>query len=170
MRRNEESAIVRKANLSDLPSLVEIFNFYVLNSNATFGTEVHTEEGRRPWFEGYGEGRYRLLVAEGNGGILGYASSSPYRPGRAFEFTVETSIYLHPQKRAAGTGSKLYAALFELLAAEPVHLAVAGIAQPNPASVALHRKFGFEEVGTFKEYAQKNDVWISSTWFQKLMG
>ena len=56
------------------------------------------------------------------------------------------------------------------LADQPVHLAVAGVALPNPGSLALHRRLGFEEVGTFREYAQKNGTWISSTWFQRRAG
>jgi phosphinothricin acetyltransferase len=160
---------IRKASEEDLADLVEIFNHYITNTNALFTTELQTVEGRKPWFEGYGFGRYHLLVAEDEDGILGCTYSSRYRPSPAFDATVETSIYLHPQKLGAGIGSKLYTALFEILKTEAVHLAVAGIAQPNPASNALHRKFGFEEVGTFKEYAHKRDVWISSTWFQKLI-
>lgn len=119
--------------------------------------------------EGYGSGRYHLLVAEGADGILGCTYRSRYRPTPAFDFTVETSIYLHPDIRRNGVGSKLYSALFEILRTQPIYLAVAGIAEPNPASVALYRKFGFEHVGTFKEYARKHDTWISLTWFQKLM-
>jgi phosphinothricin acetyltransferase len=163
------NAIIRKAEAFDLPQLVDLFNYYVLNGHVSFGTELHTEESRKPWFEGYGRGRYHLLVAEAADGILGCAYSSRYRPAPAFDFTVETSIYLHPENRQNGIGSKLYSALFEILVTQPIHLAVAGIAQPNPASIALHKKFGFEEVGTFKEYARKRDIWISSTWFQKLM-
>jgi phosphinothricin acetyltransferase len=63
--------------------------------------------------------------------------------------------------------SQLYASLLKLLEDQPVHLAVAGVALPNDASVALHRKLGFEEVGTFREYARKGDVRISSIWFQR---
>ena len=169
MSEFERNVALRHANISDLGQLVEIFNFYIANSHATFGTELHSEDTRRPWFDSYGHGRYRLLVAASGNDILGYATSSRYRPGSAFDFTVETSIYLHPDKRQAGIGTKLYTALFEALKNEPVHLAVAGIACPNPASVALHKKFGFQEVGTFKEYARKNGAWISSTWFQKLL-
>jgi len=169
MPEPDKSIIIREAALADLPQLVDIFNRYVLNGHVTFGVERCTVESRKPWFDSYGQCRYRLFVAENADGILGYTTSSRYRPGPAFDFTVETSIYLHPEKRRAGVGSKLYAALFEALSTQPVHLAVAGIANPNPASIALHRKFGFEEVGTFKEYARKNGVWISSTWFQKLM-
>ena len=60
--------------------------------------------------------------------------------------------------------------LLQRLADQPVHLAVAGVALPNPGSLALHRRLGFEEVGTFREYAQKNGTWISSTWFQRRAG
>lgn len=169
MSAHEATVAVREADIADLPQLVDIFNHYILNGHATFGTELYTVESRRPWFDSYGRGRHRLLVAETADGILGYTTSSRYRPGAAFDFTVETSIYLHPDKRRAGIGSTLYTALFEALKDQPIHLAVAGIASPNPASIALHRKFGFEEVGTFKEYGRKNGAWISSTWFQNLM-
>jgi phosphinothricin acetyltransferase len=81
--------------------------------------------------------------------------------------TVETSIYLNPVYQGRGIGTSLYKALFRHLEAQPVHLAVAGIALPNEASIALHRKFGFEEVGTFREYARKGERLISSTWFQR---
>jgi len=170
MSEFEDGIIVRQGELADLPQLVDIFNFYIANTHATFGTELHTEDTRRPWFDSYGHGRHRLFVAASGNDVIGYATSSRYRPGAAFDFTVETSVYLHPEKRRAGVGSRLYSVLFDALKTEPVHLAVAGIAYPNPASVALHRKFGFEEVGTFKEYGRKNGAWISSTWFQKPMG
>jgi phosphinothricin acetyltransferase len=63
--------------------------------------------------------------------------------------TVETSIYLNPEHPGRGTGTALYAALFRRLEEQPVHLAVGGIALPNEASIALHRKFGFEELESF---------------------
>jgi len=167
---NANDVSIRAARETDLPALVAIANHYIEHTNAQFTTELQTVEGRKSWFEGYGSGRYRLIVAEGETGILGCTYSSRYRLSPAFDTTVETSIYLQPQSRSAGLGSRLYNALLDILASEDVHLAVAGIAQPNPASNALHLKCGFEEVGTFREYARKRDVWISSTWFQKLIG
>lgn len=168
MQRSD--ALIRAAREPDLPGLVAIANHYITHTNAQFTTELQTIEGRRSWFEGYGRGRYRLLVAEGETGLLGCTYSSRYRPSAAFDTTVETSIYLNPDYRATGLGTRLYTALLDLLASEDVHLAVAGVAQPNPASNALHLKCGFQEVGTFREYARKRGVWISSTWFQKLIG
>lgn len=80
---------------------------------------------------------------------------------------MEFGIYLTGKARGKGVGKKLYAALFEALKGEKVHLVVAGVALPNPASVALHKSMGFSEVGVFDEYAQKNGKYISSMWFQK---
>lgn len=159
--------LIRRAAADDLPALVDIFNHYVVHGHATFGTELHTVRSRRPWFELYGDGRHQLLVACADAAVVGYASSSPYRSGPAFDATVETSVYLHPSHRARGAGSALYAALIDRMGRQSVHLAVAGVALPNAASIALHRKMGFEEVGTFREYARKHGEWISSTWFQR---
>ena len=82
--------------------------------------------------------------------------------------TVEVSIALDVSSRGQGVGTALYRALFDSLDLEPsVHVALAGIALPNDASVALHRKYGFTEVGTFREYAIKNGQYISSVWMQR---
>ncbi len=161
------STIIRTGTKADLPALVGIMNHYIMHSHATFDTEPYTIEERVSWFESYGAGPYRLLVAEDSNQLLGCCYSSRYRLKPAFDMTVETSIYLNPVYQGRGIGTSLYKALFRHLEAQPVHLAVAGIALPNEASIALHRKFGFEEVGTFREYARKGERLISSTWFQR---
>jgi L-amino acid N-acyltransferase YncA len=66
----------------------------------------------------------------------------------------------------AGLGSLIYSQLLSLLRADGVHLAVAVIAQPNPASVALHEKLGFELVGTMREVGRKFDRWVNTSWYQ----
>lgn len=161
--------LVRPARRSDLPRLVEIFNFYVANGHVTFDTEPNTIDGRTGWFENYGTGRHQLLVAQSGDTVVGCTYSSRYRPQLAFDATVETSIYLDPAARGRGVGTRLYTALLHRLAVQPVHLAVAAVALPNEASLALHRKHGFAAVGTFREYASKRGAWISSTWFQRAM-
>lgn len=162
-----DNLIVRPSVVADLPALVDIFNHYVVHGHVTFATVPHTVDTRRSWFESYGDGPHQLLVGEVAGVVVGCTYSSRYRPGLAFDATVETSIYLHPERRGRGVGSRLYAALLERLSGQPVHLAVAGVALPNPESLALHRRMGFDEVGTFREYARKHETWISSTWFQR---
>ena len=164
-----EAITVREARLPDLPPIIDIYNHYIVHELTPFAVEPCSVESRIPWFKAFDAGRYRLLVALGDSGLLGWACSSRYRPTPAFDHAVEASVYIHPDGRGRGVGSLLYTELFALLASQPVHTVLAGIAQPNPASVALHRKFGFVEVGTFREYARKRDVLISSTWFQRMM-
>jgi phosphinothricin acetyltransferase len=153
----------------DLPAIVEIFNYSAANSIANFASRPASVAERREWFEQFfSSGPYRLLVARRGNMILGYACSQRYRSHEAFSQTVEVSIALHGRCRGQGIGTSLYRALFESLAHEPVHVVVAGIALPNDASVALHRKFGFTDVGVFSEYAIKNGQYISSLWMQRL--
>jgi len=159
--------VVRAATRSDLPELVRIYNHYVENSYATFDTQRVTVEGRIGWFERFSEvGPHRLVVASEEDRVVGCASSGPYRDHPAFARTVEVGIYLHPELRSQGIGSALYGALLDQLRFQDVHVALAGIALPNDASVALHRRFGFKEVGVFEEYAFKNGNYISSVWMQ----
>ena len=83
---------------------------------------------------------------------------------------MEVSIALDPSRRRQGVGTALYRALLRELAAEPVHVALAGIVLLNEASVALHRKLGFREVGVFHEYAVKNGQYLSSVWMERQFG
>jgi phosphinothricin acetyltransferase len=158
---------VRLATRGDLPELVTIYNHYVENSYATFDTEPVTVESRLAWFDTFSDvGPYRLLVACDGDRVVGCASSGVYREHPAFAYTVEVSVYVHPELRARGIGSALYHPLLDNLRSENVHVALAGIALPNDASVALHRRFGFEEVGVFEEYAVKHGRYVSSVWMQ----
>lgn len=162
---------IRYARQSDLPSLVEIYNFYVENSHATFAESKFTLEERKDWLSKYKEvGPHRFIVVEENGEIQGCAYSSIYRDHPAFRETIETSIYLSQNARGKGLGTKLYSYLFDLLKDEPIHVAVVGIALPNDPSVQLHKKLGFEEVGVFKEYTKVKDKYYSSIWMQKALG
>ena len=153
----------------DLPAIVGILNYTAANSIARFETRPVGVAERRDWFGRFSAtGPYRLLVARGGDRVLGYACSQRYRDHEAFRETVEVSIALDVGSRGRGVGTALYSVLFDSLAVEPtVHVALAGIALPNDASVALHRKHGFTEVGTFREYAIKNGQYISSVWMQR---
>lgn len=162
---------IRYANKSDLHRLTEIDNHYITHTNASFFIKPRSVDERLSWFEKYKEnGPYRMLVCEENGIVQGCAYSTRYRDHFAFDQTIETTVYLAPDARTKGLGTALYKALFESLKNEPLHLAVVGIALPNEPSIALHKKFGFEEVGVFREYAIKNGQYISSIWMQKRLG
>ena len=162
---------IRLATEDDLPQIVDILNYTAANSVATFDTRPVSVEEQRDWFGQFSPaGPYRLLVAQRGDRVAGYACSHRYRDHDAFRETVEVSIALDASSRGQGAGTALYRELFDSLAHEPVHVALAGIALPNDASVALHRKFGFTEVGVFREYAVKNGQYISSIWMQRRSG
>jgi phosphinothricin acetyltransferase len=159
---------VRPANETDLPRLTEIYNYYVVNTPVTFDLEPYTIERRASWFEQFAlTGRYRLLVAEQNGQVVGYAGTTRFRPKPAYETTVETTIYCGPETMGKGTGSRLYSALFEAIAAEDIHRIVAGYTMPNPASAALHERFGFKLVGVFSGNGRKFGRYWDVAWTER---
>ncbi|MFZ2165801.1 MAG: GNAT family N-acetyltransferase, partial [Propionibacteriaceae bacterium] len=87
---------IRVGRSEDLAPLTALYNHYIATTVATFDLEPFTLDQREElWFRHYAPtGRYRLLVAEEDGVILGYATSSPFRAKAAYDTSVETSIYL----------------------------------------------------------------------------
>lgn len=161
--------MIRPAQRVDLPVLVDIYNHYVRETPVTFDTEAFTVDARESWFSTFSDdGPYRLLVATRGGAVRGYASSSCFKPRKAYDVSVETTIYLAPGSTDDGIGSALYGALIaELIADTRLHRAYGGIALPNDASVALHEKLGFEHVGTYREVGRKFDRYWDVAWFEK---
>jgi len=159
---------IRPGVRADVPRLTEIYNYYVVNTPATFDIEPYTVEKRLTWFEQFGaSGRYRILVAEESGVVLGYACTMRFRPKAAYETTVETSIYFAADTTGKGLGSRLYGALFEALRDEDINRYVAGYTLPNPASAALHERFGFKRVGVFSEVGRKFGKYWDVAWNER---
>lgn len=159
---------IRPAVRADLTRLTEIYNYYVIHTPVTFDVEPYTVERREPWFAQFGAtGRYRLLVAEENGEVLGYAGTTRFRPKAAYETTVETTIYCDPNATGKGVGSLLYSSLFDALRGEDIHRYVAGYALPNPATAAVHERFGFKVVGVFSENGRKFGKYWDVCWVER---
>jgi phosphinothricin acetyltransferase len=160
---------IRPAIPSDLTDLVRIYNYYVANTHVTFDTKPFVTEERRSWLEDFGgSGPYRLLVAEVGSEVAGYTSSTRFRPKQAYRTSVETTVYLDPRHIGRGLGRKLYGALLDLLADErQVHRAYGAVALPNPGSVALHERLGFQLVGTFKEVGHKFERFWDVSWYER---
>jgi phosphinothricin acetyltransferase len=161
---------IRLPRADDLAALTDLYNYYVETTPITFDIGRFTPEQRRDWFDHYApKGRHRLLVAESDGRVVGYATSSPFRAKAAYDPSVETTIYLAPEQVGRGVGSRLYAALFESLAGEDVHRAYAGVTLPNEASLALHRRFGFRSLGVYQEVGRKFGRYWSVEWLEKAL-
>lgn len=158
---------IRAARRSDAPMIAEIYNHYILETPATFDVEPVTVESRERWIADHAEDRYRSLVADADGAIVAFASSSPVRPRAAYDTSIETSVYCAPSARGRGIGTRLYAELFARLANEDIHRVYAGITMPNDASVGLHERFGFEQVALFSEQGRKFDRYWDVAWFER---
>jgi phosphinothricin acetyltransferase len=161
--------LIRPGDLADLPRLTAIYNHYITETPTTFDLDPFTVEQRRDaWFAHYARtGRHRLLVAERAGEILGYTTSSQFRPKRAYETTVEMTIICAPEAVGQRLGQRLYEAIFPELAKEDVHAAVAGITLPNDASCALHERFGFRMVGVLPEVGRKFGKYWDVAWYER---
>ena len=159
--------MIRPVQLRDALQLAEIYNYYILNTVITF--EVDTIDAKEmekrlqannpklPW-----------LVYEENEKILGYAYSKNWKARSAYKQSVEVSIYLNHQNTSKGIGTKLYSQLIEQLKEMGIHAIIGGIALPNPTSLALHEKLGFEKVAHFKEVGFKFNQWIDVGYWELL--
>lgn len=160
--------IIRNAQENDLAALTELYNFYIENTAITFDLKPYTVAERKIWFEHYNKNpRHRLLVAEIAGTVLGYASSSQFHPKEAYQTSVETTIYLHPEHKGKQVGTRLYEQLFIEISEADVHRAYAGITVPNPASFAFHEKLGFKTAAVYKEVGRKFDKFHDVHWLEK---
>jgi phosphinothricin acetyltransferase len=165
---NPSAVLVRDGTGDDLPRLTEIYNHYVVNTATTFDVEPFTVEQRREWFRRYGPtGRYRLLVAEERGNVLGYTTTSPFHPRLAYETTVEMTVLCAPDAIGRGIGQRMYETMFDAVAGEDIHLALAAITMPNDASVALHERFGFSRTALLPEVGRKFGRYWDVLWMTR---
>jgi len=159
---------VRPVVLADAESIARIYNRYIARSTITFEMtplETADVEGRvRKAIESF-----PWLVYERDGIIRGYAYAGAYHGRAAYRQTVEVSVYVEEGFEGRKIGSRLYEALFSILEASDVHAIIAGIALPNPGSIALHERFGMEKVAHFKEVGRKFDRWIDVGHWQRIL-
>jgi phosphinothricin acetyltransferase len=109
------------------------------------------------------------LVAEEDGTVVGYAYATKWRTRPAYRQSVEVTVYVASDRRRRGIGSVLYDSLLDELRDHGIHAAIGGIALPNPASVALQEKFGFEKVAHFAEVGFKFGKWIDVGYWQRIL-
>ena len=158
----------RAGNRTDLSRLTEIYNHYVIHTPITFDVEPYTVERRAAWFEQFSlSGRYRLVVAEEDGVVIGYGGTTRFRVKPAYDTTVETTVYSSHETVGKGIGRTLYAALFEALAGENINRIVGGFTLPNAVSQKLHEQFGFKPVGVFSEVGFKFGKYWDVAWMER---
>ena len=108
------------------------------------------------------------LVAEIDGTVAGFAYASPYRSRPAYRFTVEDSVYVHPDHAGQGIGRLLLTAVIDRCAKAGCKQMIAVIGGPdNTASIALHEKLGFRHVGSLRSVGYKFNRWLDTLLMQR---
>lgn len=175
-KNENQSIIIRSARKSDAKELLEIYAPYVRTTAITYEYEVPSVEE----FEGriaHIQEKYPYLVAEKDGEILGYAYAGAFHVRAAYDWAVETSIYLRKDQRGNGLGRKMYDALEKALKAQNILNVYACIAFPEVEdeyltmnSVNFHKHLGYKETAVFKECAIKFHRWYHMMWMEKRIG
>lgn len=112
------------------------------------------------------------LVARENGVVLGYAYATPYRPRRAYRFTVEDSVYMAEGAQRRGIGRLLLQGVIDRCTAAGFRqmIAIIGDGEKNAGSVGVHRSCGFRLVGSFTDVGFKHDGWRDTALMQRVLG
>jgi phosphinothricin acetyltransferase len=157
---------VRAATSGDAESLLAIYRPYVLKTAISFELEPPSLEDFRARIE-RSSADWACLVAEREGRPLGYAYGSTHRPRAAYQWSVETTVYVAEGSHRRGVGRILYEALLPTLADKGYCNAYAGITLPNENSIGLHRRLGFEPIGVFRSVGRKFGAWHDVSWWHR---
>jgi phosphinothricin acetyltransferase len=150
---------IRAAAAGDAVAIARIYAPYVEASVISFETEAPGPEAIGERMAAAGN-LYPWLAAESDDGeLIGYAYASAFRARAAYSWAVETSVYVDSAAQGRGVGSALYRPLLAILRAQGFAQAIAAITLPNPASVAIHEKFGFSHSGTYRQIGFKLGGW-----------
>jgi L-amino acid N-acyltransferase YncA len=156
---------LRLAEPADAAGILAIYAPIVQETAISFELEPPSEGEMQHRIETALEKRPWLVCAAG-GSIAGYAYASAWRERAAYQWTVETTVYVHPDHQRRGVAHGLYTALLAALRAQGFATALAGIALPNPASVGFHEACGFQWIGIYRSVGYKFGVWHDVGWLQ----
>ena len=156
---------IRSALSSDASSILDIYAPYIANTAVSFETEVPTVEDFTRRIMGNQES-CPWLVYESYGLIAGYAYASKHRDRAAYQWSLESSVYVNEGFRQQGIATKLYQTLFQILKYQGCRNLYAGITLPNEKSVNFHQKMGFNKIADYKNIGYKFNSWHAVGWYE----
>lgn len=160
---------IRPYQLEDTQAILEIINYNILNSTALYDYEPRTLENQTAIFDDKLKKGFPIIVATENETVVGFGYYSEFRFREAYKFTVEHSVYAHPDHIGKGIGKLILERLIHLAKAQNLHTMIGVIDAENQSSIEFHKKFGFEIVGTIKDSGFKFDRWLHSVFVQKML-
>jgi L-amino acid N-acyltransferase YncA len=162
--------LVRDAAEADVPAIQALYAHHVLHGIATFEEVPPTVAEMAERRAAVLKAGLPYLAAEIDGQVVGYAYATVYRPRRAYRFTVEDSIYVAHAMDGRGIGSALLCSLIERCERGPWRQMLAVIGNSgNAGSVALHRRLGFQTIGTLQSVGFKHGRWVDTVLMQRAL-
>lgn len=158
--------IIREVALHDAARILEIYAPHVVESAVSFELELPTIAAMQERIAAY-TATYPWYVAEEEGRVIGYAYASSYRERKAYQYCVETSVYIDASSQQKGIARALYNRLFEELKQRGFAQAFAVITQPNEKSVAFHQSQGFESFALYEKVGYKFNRWHDVLWMRR---
>ncbi len=152
--------MIRTVLNRDAPAIARLYNYYVQYTTVTFEEEPVSDREMAHRIDEI-TSQFPWLVYEEGERVLGFSYAGKWKGRSAYRYTVESTVYVDHGACGRGIGSALYSRLLEELREQGLHLVIAGIALPNPASQALHEHFGFRKVGEFSEVGYKFGTWLN---------
>ncbi|MGA2498629.1 MAG: N-acetyltransferase family protein [Tepidisphaeraceae bacterium] len=162
------SNVIRPAQTEDCEAINAIYNYYVIHSTTTYQIEPDTLGTRERWLAAHGP-RHPVIVAECNGAVVGWGCLNQWRSREAYDNTVENSVYVANGLHGQGIGSAILSELMRLARGIGHHTIVAVIDAEQAASIRLHAKHGFSEVGRLKQLGFKFNRWLDVVYMQLML-
>jgi phosphinothricin acetyltransferase len=160
---------IRPFQTNDVPSILEIINYNILNSTAIYDYEPRTLEQQSNIFNDKIKKGFPIFVATLNDELVGFAYYSEFRFREAYKFTVEHSVYAHPNHVGKGIGKLLLTELIACAKNQNLHTMIGVIDSENKSSISFHESFGFVKQGVLTETGFKFERWLHSVLMQKML-
>lgn len=161
-------SLIRPAEIKDLNGILEIINHNILHSTAVYDYEPKSMADMQVWYEERQQEGFKVIVAEHEGQVAGYAAYGIFKPKTGYRFTVEHSVYVSENYHGKGIGKLLMAELIAIAKQSGIHSMIGVIDADNKASIAFHKQFGFAETGFLKEAGFKFGRWLDVTFMQHI--
>lgn len=158
---------IRDASASDAAAIAAIYNHYVLHTVVSMEDEAVSDGTMAQRIADVQQAALPWLVLHDGGAVAGYAYATKWRARPGYRYSVESSVYLAAPHHGRGHGERLYRVLLERLRGGGYRQVIGGIALPNPGSIGLHEKLGFEQVATFRHVGTKFGRWLDVGYWQK---
>ena len=168
--------IIRDAKVTDAKAIQTIYTPYVETTAITFEYNVPSEKEFCRRIETVQQ-KYPWIVAMVNGKVVGYAYASAFKPRDAYQWAIETSIYVDNNNKRSGIGRQLHEALEQRLKMQGILNMNACISFIEPEdeylsqdSVRFHERLGYQKVAHFHQCGKKFNRWYDMIWMEKMIG